>query len=104
MNKQLHGLHFDVRAAAISGSAVATEAALTGRAHYVTDIAASSPVGTCIVEVLSGSTVYWSNIIGSGGFIGRTLSEPIRITSGSAVTLRAGTADIIYINLGGFTI
>ena len=104
MNKQLHGQHFDVTAAAISGSAVATEAAVAGSVHYITDFAASSPVGTCLVEAISGSTVYWSNIIGSGGFIDRTFSEPIPITSGSAITLRAGTADIIYVNLGGFTI
>ena len=104
MNKQLHGQHFDVTAAAISGSAVATEAASTGRTHYVTDIAASSPVSTVIVEVIDGSTILWSNIVGSGGFIGQKLSEPIAITSGSAVTLLAGTAATIYVNLGGFTI
>ena len=104
MNKQLHGLHFDVRAAAVSGSVAATEAAVAGSIHYITDISASSPIGTCIVEVISGNTVYWSNIIGSGGFIDCAFSEPIPITSGNAVTLRAGTADVIYVNLGGFTI
>ncbi len=104
MNKQLHGQHFDVRAAAISGSAVATEAASTGRSHYITDISASSPVSTCIVELIDGSTILWSNIVGSGGYLDKIFSEPILITSGNAVTLRAGTADIIHVDLGGFTL
>lgn len=103
-NKQIYGQHFDVFAESVSGSAVATEAASAGRIHYITDIAASSPIGTCRIELMNDGTILWKNIIGSGGYIEKNFSEPLALTSGNAATLRAGTADVIYINLGGFTI
>ena len=101
---QSKGQRFSVTAESISGSAVATEVASAGRTHYITDISASSPVSTCIVELIDGSTVLWKNIVGSGGYIEDSFNTPRRITAGNAVTLRSGTTTTIYVNLGGFTI
>ena len=101
---QSKGQRFSVTAESISGSAVATEAASTGKTHYITDISASSPVSTCIIELVDSGTVLWKNIIGTGGHIKESFITPRRITSGNAATLRAGTTTTIYVNLSGFTI
>lgn len=102
---QSKGQRFDGTTGTVaSGSASITEAASTGRVHYTTDISASSPNSTCLVELLDGSTVMWRSTIGSGGYINHAFVTPLAATTSTAVRLQAGTAHAVNLNLAGFTI
>ena len=99
---QSKGTRFTGVAQVISGSAVITQAATTGRTYYVTDVTASSPNATCIVEIQDGSTVLWRSSVEVRGYIEHSFVVPLTATSGNSLTLRAATAHAAWINLGGY--
>ena len=86
-----------------SGSAIAVEAASSGRTHYITDISASSNNSTSVVEIFSNTTVFWQSEVQSEVYI-KEFRVPVAITTGSAVTLRCATANVIFVNMAGYTI
>lgn len=92
---------------AVSGSAVATQAASSGRVHYVTEITGSILSATAYITITAGNTTYWQDVFGTAEFTYvKDFVVPIAISSGSAVSVKVlyGSTGSAYANIAGFTI
>ena len=92
---------------AVSGSAVATQAASSGRVHYITEISGSMLNATAYITITSGNTTYWQDVFGTASFTYiKDFVTPIGIPSGSAVSAKVlyGSTGSAYVNISGFTI
>ena len=107
-NTQDHGQRFNATSGnAAGGSAVATQAASSGRVHYVTDVTGSVLSATAYITVTAGNTTYWQDVFGTATFLYiKNFTSPIAISSGSAVSVKVlyGTAGSAYANIAGYTI
>lgn len=83
-------------------SAVATHAAVSGKAHYITDIVVSSDKANAVLLVKQGTTTLLQAVIGAEKE-GISLSSPLKGEVGALVSAEIdGTADC-RVNLIGFT-
>lgn len=104
---QSRGQRFIQTAQGGGGSATVSQAISTGRAHYITDISASSDQGTGTVTITltaTGGVTLWQ---AEGDSYEREFATPLGAAQGSAVTLtvtRAPAAGSCYVNLAGFTV
>lgn len=84
-------------------SAVASNAGVSGKTHYVTDIAGSSDKAGAILLVKNGTTVIFQQIIGTTPF-SHTFAAPLRATSGALVSVTVDGTAAAKANIGGFTV
>lgn len=102
INAQLHGDIYAVTATHAT-EAVATNAAVSEKTHYVTDISASSDKAGSIILVKNGTTVIWQDIVGAGNYK-HTFSTPLRATKGALVSVTIDGTAAAKANIAGFTI
>jgi len=108
--KQQMGSPFQATADNITASAATCSiAGVTGRKHYITDIAAASDLDGATVEVLDGSTVIWQYVLGTvatgQNTIDHTFATPLWGSSGASVyvVVDGSAYDLAKANMAGFT-
>lgn len=105
--KQLHGTPFSATATHATAAA-ASEAAVSGKTHYITDIAASSDKAGALLLVKDGTTTIWqvqvaTTAAGNNSFT-HTFSTPLQGTSGAAVSVEIDGTAACKANIAGFTL
>ena len=107
---QAHGEPFSATTqSVVGGSATIVQAATTGRTYYITDLSAGAVQSTAVLTVLSSATNYWQDRVnGSVVVYHKEFENPLRISTGSAVTIRlvvgdtSGTIGSAFINVAGY--
>lgn len=82
-------------------SAVASHAAVTGKTHYITDIAGSSDKAGAVLLVKQGTTVIWQQIIGATAFK-ETFSTPLRAAQSALVSVTVDGTAAATANIAGY--
>jgi len=100
--KQAHGKPFQVTATHAT-AAEASKAAATGKVHYITDAAASSDKAGSILLIYDGTTVIWQEQVGAG-HCELHFVNPLKGTSGVAVSVAIDGTSACKANLSGFTL
>ena len=107
-NRQNHGVPF--RATHTHGTAaLATIAAVSGKRHYITDIAISSDKDGAVVQVKDDTTVIWqmnlTNAVTGGPYIyWQSFVVPLIGSKGKAVSITVDGNSVCKANIAGFTI
>lgn len=100
--KQQYGAPFQ-QTATHATAAVATEAAVSGKVHYVTDIAVSSDKAGAICLVKQGTTTIWQMQIGAS-FYSHRFRVPLKGASGALVSVEIDGTSACKANMTGYTI
>ena len=85
-------------------AATATESAVSGKCHYITDISASSDKAGAVVSVKQGTTVIWAAILAANGSYEHSFVTPLRGVSGALVSVGVDGTSACKANIAGFTI
>jgi len=90
-------------------AALATKAAVSGKSHYITDIAASSDTSGAVLQVKDGATVIWqmvlTNAVTGGPFaFQQSFVNPLKGTKGNAVSITIDGSSVCKANIAGFTL
>lgn len=107
LNKLQHGTPFAV-AVSHATSAVASQAAVAGSVHYITDIAGSSDKAGSLLTVKQGTTVVFevqlaTTAAGINAFE-HTFASPIPSAVNALVSVTVDGTSLCKANIGGFTI
>lgn len=107
MNKQEFGTPFSATVTG-STSASANKAAAVGTRHFITDISASSDKPGAVVQVLSGATILWQNIVNGATATSifpydHTFSEPLTCSSGATASVSVDGTAACAANIAGFS-
>jgi len=107
-NRQHYGVPFSVTHSH-ANTALATKAAVTGKRHYITDIAVSSDKDGAVMQIKDGSTVIWqmnlTNAVTGGPYIfWQSFVVPLIGTKGGAVSITIDGTTVCKANIGGFTL
>ena len=101
-NTQQYGeLFFNAASGVATASAVGT--ATSGIAYYVTDISASSDIGSATVTLTVNGVTAWKQLVGAGIF-DHTFSEPLHGSASLGVTLAVTGSTACYASIGGYKI
>lgn len=105
--KQEFGTPFSVTATHAT-SAVATNAGVAGKTHYITEIAGSTDKAGALLLVKQGSTLLWAvqlaaTAAGNVSFC-QTFNTPLKAELGAAVSVTVDGTSVCYSNLAGFTL
>jgi len=101
--KQLHGEPFQVTATHAT-AASASKAVATGKVHYITDASASSDKAGAILLIKDGTTVIWQVQMGANGSVNLHFVQPLKGTSGAAVSVDVDGTSACKANIAGFTV
>lgn len=101
ITKQLYGDIFSATATHATAAA-ASVSAVTGKSHYITDIAASSDKAGSILLVKQGTTVIWQMQVGAGA-LSFQFSSPLKAPSNTAVSVEIDGTSACKANISGFT-
>ena len=88
-------------------SALATQAAETGKKHFITDISVGTDAQGQTIQIRDSGTVIWALWMAgtSNSVFSRSFSTPIGGSLGSAVSLYVGTSTAVaYANISGYTL
>jgi len=103
-SKQLSGKPFQVTATH-GTAASASKAAASGKIHYITDASASSDKAGAILLIKDGSTVIWQvQIASANGSVNLHFVQPLKGTSGAAVSVDVDGSTACKANIAGFTL
>lgn len=107
MGKQEFGTPFSVTATHAT-SAVASQAGVADKVHYITDISGSSDKAGSLLLVKQGTTVVWqvqlaTSAAGMNAFT-HTFSTPIPSATGALVSVTVDGTSACYSNIAGFTL
>jgi len=107
LNKAQHGDAFFVTATHAT-AATATNAAVSGKTHYITDISASSDKAGALLVVKQGTTTVWqvqlaATAAGNLAY-SHTFSTPIKGASGALVSITVDGTSVCNSNIAGFTL
>ena len=83
-------------------AASASKAAATGKVHYITDASASSDKAGAILLIKDGTTVIWQVQVGAGN-VNLHFVQPLKGTSGNAVSVDIDGTSACKANIAGFT-
>lgn len=100
--KQQHGTPFNATATHAT-SAVASVAAVTGKVHYITDIAVSSDKAGAILLVKQGTTTIWQMQVGAGA-LSYQFSSPLTAATSALVSAEIDGTSACKANIAGFTL
>ena len=101
-NKQAHGDPFQGTATHAT-LATATIAAVTGKQHYITDIAASSDKAGAIVLVKQGTTTIWQIQLLANDRLDHSFVTPLEGAVGALVSIEVDGTAACKANIAGFT-
>ena len=101
--KQLHGVPFQGTTTHAT-AAVATITAVTGKAHFITDIAASSDKAGAIVVVKQGTTVIWQIQLAANDRLDHSFVTPLEGAIGALVSIEVDGTSACKVNIAGFTL
>ena len=102
---QTNGARFNNASSTLAGgSATVTEAASSGKVHFITDLGGSCANATAQIRLYSGDTDFWVARIGDSAYE-KSFVVPIAISSGSAVTVEVlSGGGSTYACMSGYTI
>lgn len=105
--KQAYGTPFAVTATHAT-SAVASNAGVSGKIHYITDISGSSDKAGSLLLVKQGTTVIWqvqlaTTAAGNNSFQ-HTFKVPLISDAGALVSVTVDGTSACYANIAGYTI
>ena len=83
---------------------IITQTGVALKTVYITDITASSDMGTAVVIVKDGSTTIWQDRIGNAGAYMKQFVSPLSATMGNSVTVTVNGATVCYANASGYVI
>lgn len=101
-NKQSNGEPFQTTHTHAT-AASASKAGATGKVHYITDAAASSDKAGSILLIYDGTTVIWQEQVGAG-HCELHFVNPLKGTSGAAVSVDIDGTSACKANISGFTL
>lgn len=89
-------------------SAVASQAAVSGKTHYITDIAGSSDKAGALLLVKQGTTIIWqvqlqTTAVGLPAFH-HSFVVPLKGASGALVSVTVDGTSACYANIAGYTL
>jgi hypothetical protein len=84
-------------------AAVASNAAVTGKTHYVTDISASSDKAGAILLVKQGTTTIWQVQVGAGSYQ-HTFSTALTGAKSALVSVEIDGTSACKANIAGYTL
>lgn len=104
-NKQIYGVGFRTSGTAVATSVTATKAIPTGAVTiYITDISASSDVGTATVQIRDNAVSIWENTISATVPYSFNFNQPIPATGTVTVVVAGASASLKTANISGYTI
>lgn len=86
-----------------SGQASTTEAAVSGKTYYLTDISGSAGTGGGTVVVEDGSTIIWEAYIASSTPYDHAFVQPIKTTAGNSLYVFTTGSVSEVINSSGYS-
>lgn len=101
--KQLHGKPFQATTTHAT-AASASKAAATGKTHYITDASASSDKAGAILLIKDGTTTIWQVQMPANGSVNLHFVQPLKGTSGAAVSVDVDGSSACKANISGFTL
>jgi hypothetical protein len=101
--KQANGEPFQVTATHAT-AASASKAAATGKVHYITDASASSDKAGAILLIKDGTTTIWQVQMPANGSVNLHFVNPLKGTSGNAVSVDVDGTAACKSNIAGFTL
>lgn len=89
-------------------SAVASQAAVTGKTHFITDISGSSDKAGSLLLVKQGTTIIWqtqlaTSAAGNNSYE-HTFSSPLVGVSGGLVSVTVDGTAVCHANIAGFSL
>jgi len=105
--KQQRGTSFQVTATNAT-AALASNAGVAGRVHYITDISASSDKAGALLLVKQGTTVIWQSQVAAtaAGTLAyeHTFSTPLTGAVGALVSVEIDGTAVCHANIAGFSL
>lgn len=89
-------------------AAVASHAAVAGKAYHITDISASSDKAGALVLVKQGTTIIWRSQIATtaagNNSYEHTFSTPLRGAVGALVSVEVDGTSVCHANIAGYEV
>lgn len=105
--KQQYGARFSGVGTATAATATVTQGLSGGLAIYVTDVSASSDVGTALLTIYNGGqasgTALWQNTITTAPY-NFNFIQPLRASATAEVYISGASASLKTVNVAGYII
>lgn len=105
--KQAHGFPFYVTHTHAT-AAVASNAAVSGKTHYITDIMVATDKDDAIMLVKQGTTTIWQasveTVATGNNVISHSFQSPLVAAKGALVSVQITGTSICQANIAGFTL